>query len=242
MKKKPYLCAALCRHTCLYAYTREQGRTRKAENITSKKIQKDMTTKVFSLFNLNRRGSGVNLNLFRSVAMVLVLLTLGIGNAWAHSKHYGKATLVNATGHGTVYLSTKSDSNSGQTSSSNPGAKDGTSWITWNCGESESNDSKTYYARGTANNGYYYAGWATSSSATTYTAAATGKSFTATSTTEGSPNETKIYGFFKPVTIPSVATPSPNHFDATNTATTCLDYTGTVVQIFAYKVDRKSVV
>ncbi len=171
----------------------------------------------------------INLNLFRSVALIGLFISLGIGNAWGHSKHYGKATLVNATGNGTVYLSTESGSNSGQKGSSTPGVKDGTSWITWNCGEDGNNDSKTYYARGTANNGYYYAGWATSSSATTYTAAATGKSFTATSTTDGSPNETKIYGFFKPVTIPSVATPSPNHFDATNTATTCLDYTGTVV-------------
>lgn len=167
-------------------------------------------------------------NLFKSF-LVLSLLILGIGNAWGHSKHYGKATLVNATGNGTVYLSTASGSNSGQKGSSNPGTKDGTSWITWNCGEDESNDSKTYYARGTANNGYYYAGWATTSTATSYTAATTGKSFSASSDTESSPTETKIYGFFKPVTIPSVATPSPNHFDATNTATTCLDYTGTVV-------------
>ncbi len=178
------------------------------------------------------KTSANRINLNRTamrVALIGLFISLGIGNAWAHSKHYGKATLVNATGNGTVYLSTASGSNSGQSGSSNPGTKDGTSWITWNCGENESNDSKTYYARGTANNGYYYAGYATSSSATTYTAAATGKSFTATSKTDGSPNETKIYGFFKPVTIPSVATPSPNHFDATNTATTCLDYTGTVV-------------
>lgn len=179
---------------------------------------------------LIRRWSETSLNrTAMRVALIGLFISLGIGNAWGHSKHYGKATLVNATGHGTVYLSTDAGKNAGQTGNSNPGTKDGTSWITWNCGEDENKDSKTYYARGTANNGYYYAGYATSSSATTYTAAATGKSFTATSTTDGSPNETKIYGFFKPVTIPSVATPSPNHFDATNTATTCLDYTGTVV-------------
>lgn len=163
------------------------------------------------------------------VALIGLFISLGIGNAWGHSKHYGKATLVNATGNGTVYLSTAADKNSGQSGSSTPGTINGTSYITWNCGEDSDKDSKTYYARGTANNGYYYAGWATTSTATSYTAATTGNSFSASSETESSPTETKIYGFFKPVTIPSVATPSPNHFDATNTATTCLDYTGTVV-------------
>ncbi|MBR1929164.1 MAG: hypothetical protein IJ834_05425, partial [Paludibacteraceae bacterium] len=176
-------------------------------------------------------GGRKQTRLWKYAAVLLCLLMLGVGQAWAnsHSTHYGKAILVNATGNGTVYLSTASGSNSGQTGSSTPAEVNGTSYITWNCEKSESNDSKTYYAHGTANNGYYYAGYATSNTATTYTAATTGKSFTATSTTDGSPNETKIYGFFKPVTIPSVATPSPNHFDATNTATTCSDYAGTVV-------------
>ena len=46
--------------------------------------------------------------------MVVVWLILGIGNAWAHDTHYGKAVLSNATGNGTVYLSTSASSNSGQ--------------------------------------------------------------------------------------------------------------------------------
>ena len=55
--------------------------------------------------NIIRCVSGANLNLFRYTAMVAMLLMLGVGNAWAHSNHTGKVTLVNATGNGTVYLS-----------------------------------------------------------------------------------------------------------------------------------------
>ena len=160
-----------------------------------------MTTKnilnSFSLLsykNLNRTAM--------RVALIGLFISLGIGNAWAHDAHYGKAVLKNATGHGTVYLSTASDSNKGQTSSSNPGAKDGTSWITWDCGEDENKDSKTYYARySAAEDGWYYAGWATAANATSYTASTTGKTFSTSSTNSGSPTTTTIYGYFKPVTV-----------------------------------------
>ena len=179
------------------------------------------------LNNLLRRGSGASLNLFRYAAMVVVLL-LGVSDAWAsHSTHYGKAVLSNATGNGTVYLSTASGSNSGQSGSSSPGSKNGTSYITWNCGASSGNDSKTYYARGTANNGYYYAGWATSASATSYTAATTGKSFSASSTTSGSPTTTTIYGYFLEVTVGSPS-PASKHFDATDNSVTCSDYSADI--------------
>ena len=47
------------------------------------KIQKDMETKILQSFNLIRRGGGARLNLFRYTAMVIMLLTLGVGNAWA---------------------------------------------------------------------------------------------------------------------------------------------------------------
>lgn len=157
-----------------------------------------------NLFNVSiHRESGANLNRFRYAVMVTVLLMLGVGNAWgnSHSKHYGKAVLQNATGNGTVYLSTASGSNSGQVGKSNPETKDGTSWITWNCGESSSNDSKTYYARGTANAGYYWAGWANDKNATSYTASTTGKSFSTDGGSESNPKTTTIYGFFKPVTV-----------------------------------------
>ena len=47
------------------------------------KIQKDMTTKLFKSMNIIRCVSGARINLFRYAAMVIMLLTLGIGNAWA---------------------------------------------------------------------------------------------------------------------------------------------------------------
>ena len=167
------------------------------------------------------------IGVWKYAAVLLCMLILGIGNAWAnHSTHYGKAVLNNATGNGTVYLSTALDSNSGQTGSSTPGAKDGTSYITWNCGGESGSDSKTYYARGTANNGYYYSGYATSSTATTYTAATTGKSFSASSTTQGSPTETKIYGFFLEVTIEN---PADIIINATDNSSTSSANTGNIV-------------
>lgn len=53
--------------------------------------------------------SGVNLNLSRYAAMVIVLLTLGIGNAWASSSKTYYSTMNVAvtsgqTGYGTVYV------------------------------------------------------------------------------------------------------------------------------------------
>ncbi len=188
-----------------------------------------METNLFKSINLIRCVSGANLNLFRYTAMVLVLL-LGVGNVWAnsHSTHYGKAVLNNATGNGTVYLSTASGSNSGQTGTTGTaGAAGSTSYITWNCGGSSGSDSKTYYARGTANDGYYFAGYATSSTATSYTASSTGKSFSASSTNSGSPTTTTIYGFFKPVTV--TAAPSNVNINATDPSATYNDAAGTVV-------------
>lgn len=178
-----------------------------------------MRTKILHSINLIRRGSGVNLNLFRYTAMIVVLM-LGIGNAWAsHSNHTGKVTLVNATGNGTVYLSTSNTENTGQNSSNNPGAKNGTSIVTWSCGSSSSGDSKTLYPRGTGNAGYYYLGYATTNNATSgYSTDA--KSFDAQSDTD-----TKIYGYFAEITInngtASPATIAAEDNSATSTANTC---------------------
>ena len=58
------------------------------------------------LNKMKRRGSGANLNLFRYAAMVLVLL-LGVGNAWGSTYYFAKVTLSTAgpTGAGSVYAS-----------------------------------------------------------------------------------------------------------------------------------------
>ena len=42
-----------------------------------------METKLFKSMNIIRCVSGAYLNLFRYAAMVVVLLMLGVGNAWA---------------------------------------------------------------------------------------------------------------------------------------------------------------
>ena len=166
---------------------------------------------------------------WKNRALFLMLaLVMSIGNAWGeHGTHYGKAVLQNATGHGTVYLSTASGSNTGQTSSSNPETKDGTSWITWDCGGSSGNDSKTYYARGTANDGYYYAGWAETASATTYKSATEEFSLKAESSNSTSPTLFTYYGFFKPVTV--TAAPENVYIEATDPSATYNDLAGTVV-------------
>lgn len=177
--------------------------------------------------NLTLRNS-LSLPTLRAVLMVL-LIAFGAGNAWAHDTHYGKAVLQNQTGHGTVYLSTASGSNSGQSGSSNPGTVGGQSWITWNCGGSSDSDTKTYYARySAADDGWYFAGWSDNSNATSYTASTTGKTFTkATSTNQNSPTTSTIYGFFKPVTV--TAAPSNVNINATDPSATYNDAAGTVV-------------
>ena len=42
-----------------------------------------MMKNLFKSMNVIRCVSGANLNLFRYTAMVIMLLTLGVGNAWA---------------------------------------------------------------------------------------------------------------------------------------------------------------
>ena len=154
-----------------------------------------MTTKVLSLFNLNRRGSGAYLNLFRYVAMLLCLLTIGVGNAWAHGgKHTGKVTFYNATGNGTVYLATSSSGTSGGTAT-NANQKDGYVVQTWTCSETDDSDKKTFWPKGTPSAGYYYAGWTTASNSTS------GYSTSSYSANAQSDTDKKLYGYFKPVTV-----------------------------------------
>ena len=165
---------------------------------------------------------------WKNRALFLMLaLVMSVANAWGHDTHYGKMVLQNATGNGTVYLSTASDSNTGQTNNSNPGTVGGQSLITWNCKGESGNDKKTYYARGTANDGYYYAGWANTNPTTEYNPATTGKTLEATNEDSNNPTETTIYGFFKPVTV--TAAPEDVYIEATDPSATYNDLAGTVV-------------
>ena len=114
-----------------------------------------MTTNFNFMNQFIRSVSGANLNLFRYAAMVVVLLMLGIGNAWGfgHDTHYNRANVALATGStgsGTVYLI---EGNQHKTQSSE-----------WNCGGSSSGThSKDFecHCEGWAD-GYYFAGWNTS--------------------------------------------------------------------------------
>lgn len=147
----------------------------------------------------------INLNrITMRVALIGLFISLGIGNAWAHGgKHTGKVTFYNATGNGTVYLSTASGSNSGQSSSSSPGTQNGKSVVTWTCSETDDSDKKTLYPRGEANVGYYYAGWTEANNSTSgYKASSTAYNANAQSDIDKN-----LYGYFKPVTVTG-ATPA----------------------------------
>ena len=69
-----------------------------------------MTTKLFKSMNFIRCVSGANLNLFRFTAILLCLLALGIGNAWAGDSYYAEVTAnPSPTGAGSVYVSYNSN-------------------------------------------------------------------------------------------------------------------------------------
>ena len=104
-----------------------------------------MKTKNLSLFNrMNRRGSGANLNLFRSVAMVL-LCVLGVSDAWASKTYYSTMNVAVAsgqTGYGTVYVNAA-----------------GTTSQTKNSESTSSSVSHSYNIYATANAGYRFSSW-----------------------------------------------------------------------------------
>ena len=140
-------------------------------------IQKDMRTKILHSINLIRRGGGARLNLFRYAAMVLVLLTLGIGNAWAgggsSTTYYSKVSVsANPTGAGKVYVKAGSSFSGTNTSDTNNGA----------------DKSQTYSIKATPNAGYAFKSWSGSSvTITTPSSASTTCTITATSESSSSP-------------------------------------------------------
>ena len=98
-----------------------------------------METNLFKSINLIRCVSGANLNLFRFAAMVIMLLTLGVGNAWAgggSTTYYANLTISKsgATGNGKVYYAT---------SNTKPGSE--TSGALKSAGSTTQNANQTYY-------------------------------------------------------------------------------------------------
>ena len=109
---------------------------------------------LFKSMNIIRCVSGANLNLFRYTAMVIMLLTLGVGNVWgSHSTHTATLNVNKGTGSGTVYASTSGSATSGSASAS------------FSCGGNEGGQhTGTLYAYATPADGYTFLGWTSSAS------------------------------------------------------------------------------
>ena len=116
-----------------------------------------MMTNLFKSMNLIRRGSGAHLNLFRYAAMVVMLLMLGVGNAWGGTAYTrGRAFLKEGcpTGSGKVYVG-------GGDKPSTPGTYTQlNSYDTPVTDEkAEAQATRTYYFYAQANSGYKFTGW-----------------------------------------------------------------------------------
>lgn len=123
-----------------------------------------------------------------------------VAKGCGHSKHYGKAvaalTTNSPSGAGSVCVGIGSKGNSGS--------------ITWNCGESSSNDSKTLQWDATFNPGYYFVGWYTDEKGSTLknkNNSYTEESCKAESTDDNSPTTFTYYGRLASVEF-GEATPS----------------------------------
>ena len=175
-----------------------------------------MIKNLFKSMNLIRRGSGTNLNLFRYAAMVVVLLTLGIGNAWAgggNKTYYSKMNVTitsGQTGYGTVYVTS-----SGKTSDTKNSS-------------ASSAPTHTYNIYATANAGYKFTSWSGSgiSFGSTTTANTTG-AFSASSTNSGSPTEKTATASFEVIKV--TAAPADVTINATDPSATYPDAAGVVV-------------
>ena len=145
--------------------------------------------------------SGVNLNLSRNTAMVIMLLTLGVGNAWAG--HGGKCTaqlsVQKGTGNGSVYASTNKDATSG----SSPASAD--------CGDSDSGThTHTFYAFATPADGYTFLGWTESATSTAGADASNPKSVTITSEDHSTVTKTLYAHFVKKAKV-NITFEAPSH-------------------------------
>ena len=108
--------------------------------------------KSFNFINQkNRCVSGANLNLFRYAAMVLVLLMLGVGNAWAANYYYARLNgNVANTGGGKVYVATSNTIPSSYTAGTFvEGAKNNTT----------SKAQQSFFAWAVADDGYAFSSW-----------------------------------------------------------------------------------
>ena len=130
-----------------------------------------------------------SLNLNRGilqVALLVLLTTLGIGNAWAG--HGGKCTaqlsVQKGTGSGSVYAAATNSATSGNSSASA------------DCGDSDSGThTHTFYAFATPADGYTFLGWTESATSTAGADASNPKAVTITSESHSTVTKT-LYAHF----------------------------------------------
>ncbi len=173
-----------------------------------------MTTRIIKLFNqMNRCWIGANLNLFRYATMVLVLM-LGVGNAWAGGDtYYSKVTVSGTpTGAGTVYVKAGSSFSGTNTSDTNNGTS----------------QSQTYSIKATPNAGYAFKSWSGSSvTISSTTTASTTCTINATATSSSSPTTGSATATFEAIKV--TAAPADVTINATDPSATYPDAAGVVV-------------
>ena len=108
--------------------------------------------KSFNFINQkNRCVSGANLNLFRFAAMVLVLLMLGVGNAWAANYYYARLNgNVANTGGGKVYVAT---------SNKQPSSYTAGTFVEGDKNNTTSKAQQSFFAWAVADDGYAFSSW-----------------------------------------------------------------------------------
>ena len=175
-----------------------------------------MTTRIIKLFNqMNRCWIGANLNLFRYATMVLVLM-LGVGNAWAggsSTTYYSKVTVSGTpTGAGTVYVKAGSSFSGTNTSDTNNGTS----------------QSQTYSIKATPNAGYAFKSWSGSSvTISSTTTASTTCTINATATSSSDPTKGSATATFEAIKV--TAAPADVTINATDPSATYPDAAGVVV-------------
>lgn len=130
----------------------------------------------------NTRGNLIGV--WKYAAMLLCLLTLGIGNAWAHGgKCTAKLQVYKGTGEGNVYAAKERSATTGNSS------------VFEDCGNSEGPHTHTFYAFATAGDGYTFLGWTESATSTVGADATNPQSVTITSENHSTVTKT-LYAHF----------------------------------------------
>lgn len=163
----------------------------------------------------------------RGVLLVL-LFTLGIGNAWGSTTYYSKVTTSQSpTGKGTVYVATGSTFSGTSTNKTQ---------------DVSNNSTHTYSLQATPTEaGYYFVNWTSTGTATlsfsNANSAATTCSISNCSSNSSSRTTGNAQANWAEITI-GAGVASPASINATDNSTTCTDYTGTMT--FATKADAKN--